>query len=664
MNPIRKILVANRGEIALRIMRTCRAMGIATVAVYSDADENSPHTKRADEAVHIGPAPSVDSYLNIERIIDAARRTRSDAIHPGYGFLSENPEFVAACVRAGITFIGPSEESVRRMGLKTEGRRIASDAGVPIIPGYDGSNQTLDALCGAVQEAGFPALIKAVAGGGGRGMRVVTSTDQLPAILASAKREAQNSFGDGSLLIEKYIENARHVEFQIAGDGEGRVVHLFERDCSAQRRYQKIIEESPSPALTEELRRRMGEAAVAVGRAAGYYNAGTVEFVVSPSGEFYFIEVNTRLQVEHPVTEMTTGLDLVKLQIEIAEGRPLPFTQEEIAPVGHSIEARLYAEDPANGFIPAVGKVRDCVYPATVEGLRVDSGIETGTEIRVFYDPLLAKFVAHGIDRETALRKLVYALKNTAVSGVATNRDFLIALLESEEFNKGAVHTRFVEQQIDRLTASAGPQQDIEAAIAAALYLQNGWQSRFERLQHVPPNYRNNPCRAPSIKLELGGRALEVSYSHITGERYLVRCGDEESSVHVLECDSGRIRVAIDGVQRSYRISEAGERLYVHSANTSRVVTRLPRYPLTHAAVEHESMSASMPGQVLKILAAPGDRVTIGEPLMILEAMKIEQTIKSSTSGIIEAVLVKPGDVVAPGEVLVKITAAKPDENV
>jgi 3-methylcrotonyl-CoA carboxylase alpha subunit len=371
----RKILIANRGEIALRVMRSCHAMGVETVAVYSDADADSPHVRFAGESVHLGAATAQESYLRIEKIVEAARRTGAEAIHPGYGFLSENAEFAESCAAAGVVFIGPPPAAIRAMGLKSSARMLAAEAGAPVVPGYDGEDQSSETLRARTVKIGFPVLIKASAGGGGKGMRVVRAESEVDRAIEAARRETEKAFGDGSLLLEKYVEGARHVEVQILGDARGNLVHLFERDCSLQRRHQKVVEECPSPAVNEELRRKLGEAAVAIGRAIGYTNAGTVEFILAPSGEFYFIEVNTRLQVEHPVTEMVTGLDLVRLQIEIAEGRPLPFAQVDLKAEGHAIEARLYAEDPANDFLPSTGKILDLHLPA-IEGVRVDSGID------------------------------------------------------------------------------------------------------------------------------------------------------------------------------------------------------------------------------------------------------------------------------------------------
>ncbi|MCI0489017.1 MAG: acetyl/propionyl/methylcrotonyl-CoA carboxylase subunit alpha [Blastocatellia bacterium] len=657
MRYFRKILIANRGEIALRVMRTCRAMGIASVAVYSDADADSPHVRYADEAVLVGPPPTKESYLRIDRIIESALRTGAEAIHPGYGFLAENADFAVACNDAGITFIGPPSEAIRQMGLKSAARKIMADAGVPVVPGYDGADQELETLRRAALDIGLPVLIKASAGGGGKGMRVVRETAEIESAIESARREAEKSFGDGALLIEKFIARARHVEFQIFGDHQGNLVHLFERDCSIQRRHQKIIEESPSPALTAELRRSMGEAAVAAGRAIGYANAGTVEFILSPAGEFYFIEVNTRLQVEHPVTEMITGLDLVRLQIEVAEGKPLPFAQEDIEASGHAIEARLYAEDPDNDFLPATGKIERWSAPSSINGLRIDDGVEEGSEVGIYYDPLLAKLIAHGADREEALRKLVYGLRRLSVQGVRTNRDFLIRLLEHEDFRAGESHTEFIAERLDQLTGQSDSKNARVAAVAAAIYLQKSRQSANEILSRIPANYRNSPYRDPSVKLRIGTEVFEVSYRQVEDETYEVACGDLQSQVRVLSFDAGSIRLSIDGLQRLFEVSEAGERLFVHSTMGSCEAVRVPRYPYALAALDEESASAQMPGQVLKILVSEGQEVSAGDALVVLEAMKMEQTVKASTDGIVEKIMVKEGDVVGPGEILIHIAA-------
>src|SRR5690242_18542713 len=407
---IRKVLVANRGEIARRVIRTCREVGIATVAVFSDADANAAHVREADEAIRIGPPAATASYLNIPALIAAATRTHADAVHPGYGFLAENASFAAACRDAGLIFIGPAPDVIARMGSKREARRLMAAAGVPVIPGYDGADQSDARFAQAARAIGYPVLVKASAGGGGKGMRTVRDESELAGALAGARREALAAFGDATLLLEQLIDEPRHVEFQIFGDVHGHLIHLGERECTIQRRHQKIVEETPSPALTPELRARMGAAAVTVGRQLGYTNAGTVEFILAPSGDFYFLEVNTRLQVEHPVTELVTGLDLVRWQILVAEGRPLPLAQDAIRTSGHAVEVRLYAEDPATGFLPQTGPIALWRPVTDAAGVRVDASIQTGDAVTPYYDPLLAKFSAHGADRDEALRRLDYAL--------------------------------------------------------------------------------------------------------------------------------------------------------------------------------------------------------------------------------------------------------------
>ena len=669
-----KILVANRGEIALRVMRMCRAMGISTVAVYSDADALAPHVRLADEAVHIGPASSKASYLSIEKIITAAKRTGAEAIHPGYGFLSENADFAEACQVAGITFIGPTPDAIRKMGLKSTARRLMAEAGVPIVSGYDGEDQSLEVIRENAGAIGLPVMIKASAGGGGKGTRVVRDSSELEAAIEAARREAEKAFGDGTLLLEKYTDRARHIEVQILGDNQGNLIHLFERECSIQRRHQKIIEESPSPAVTPELRKRICEAAVAAGRAIGYTNAGTVEFILDPSGEFYFIEVNTRLQVEHPVTEMITGLDLVKLQIETAEGKPLSLAQEDIKRTGHAIEARLYAEDPHNNFLPATGTLHEWNPPSSIEGVRVDAGVDRGTEVGIHYDPLLAKLIAHGADRETARRKLAFALRNLVALGVQTNRDLLIRALEHPAFSGGDYHTEFVDEHLSELVLPDDAAEDSIAASVVALYLTKLQQAEATILPHIPANYRNNPFRDPSIKLQVGDEAFEISLRlwergrpgrHLANgtdnDAFVVSHKDWQANAQVVSFHPGSIRVTFDGTQRLFRIAEARDQFFVQSHSWSRVVMRPARHPRSHAASEHESAYAPMPGQVLKVLVTNGQQVSAGDPLVILEAMKMEQTLRASTDGIVETVFVKQGDVVAPGDTLVEIAALMSD---
>ena len=657
MTVFRKILIANRGEIALRVMRTCRAMGISTVAVYSDADPHAPHVRFADEAIHLGAAPAKESYLNAEKVIEAARRTGADAIHPGYGFLSENAEFAEACAAAGIAFIGPQPEAIRKMGLKSPARKLAAAAGCPVVPGYDGEDQSDEMLCAEILKTGFPVLIKASAGGGGKGMRVVRSEAEIAEAIEGARREAEKAFGNGALLLEKFIERARHVEIQILGDQHGKLVHLFERDCSLQRRHQKVIEESPSPAVSAELRAKMGEAAINVGQAIGYTNAGTVEFILTPENEFYFIEVNTRLQVEHPVTEAITGMDLVKLQIEIAEGKRLPFSQNELKTRGHAIEARLYAEDPANDFLPATGKLHDWRLPDTVEGLRVDAGIEAQSEVGIYYDPMLAKLIAHADDRATAIRKLSYALRQLSVQGVTTNRDFLIRQIEHPDFARGEAHTGFIAEHLDELVGGTNEQLDRASAIAVALFLQQTSQTADSLLSQIPPSYRNNPYRAPSIKLKVGEQETEVSWQ-FAGGKFEVTATGASCTAEVLACEPGSIRLAIDDVQREFRITEVGHVLYVHSSLGSCTIVRLARHPVPKSATEQGAASSPMPGVVLKILVSEGQQVSAGDALLVLEAMKMEQTIRAASDGVVESIKVQTGQVVSPGDVLVQVRPA------
>lgn len=479
-----KILVANRGEIAIRIMRACRELGIGTVAVYSTADKDAPHVRFADEAVEIGDSAPRESYLNIPNVLQAAKATGAEAIHPGYGFLSENAVFAEAVEAAGLTFIGPPASAIRAMGDKAQSKITMKAAGVPTVPGAENLSGETEFLA-AAERIGYPVLVKAAAGGGGKGMRVVRSAREMPEALDSARRESQNAFGDDRLLVEKYIENAHHIEFQVFGDRHGNLVHLFERECSVQRRHQKIIEESPSPLLTPEIREQMGAAAVAAARAVGYFNAGTVEFIFdSRISNFYFLEMNTRLQVEHPVTEAVTGLDLAQWQIRVAAGEPFPLRQADLTQRGHAIECRLYAEDAAGGFLPSTGRILQFIEPRG-PGIRVDAGIVTGSEVTRFYDPLLAKIIVHAEDREAAIRRMRAALRETVLHGVTSNLDFLQAILAHPAFAEGKIHTRWVETEFDWKT----PKISLEALLAAALAgsVSDNRKSKIENLTEPDP---------------------------------------------------------------------------------------------------------------------------------------------------------------------------------
>ncbi len=673
----RKVLVANRGEIARRIFRTLRNMGLGTVAVFSDADRDAPHVAEADEAVHLGPAPSTESYLDQEAVIAAAEAIGADAIHPGYGFLAENPEFAQRCGEAGVVFVGPSPETIRRMGDKAEAKALAARLGVPVLEGFalDGLDST--ARQQKADALGFPLLIKAVAGGGGKGMRVVSQPCDMDAALEAACREAEGAFGDGSLIAERYIDSARHVEVQILGDVHGRVMHCFERDCSLQRRHQKVFEESPAPGLSQELRQRMGEAAVAVARAVDYRGAGTVEFLLAPDDGFFFLEMNTRLQVEHPVTEAVTGLDLVRLQIEIAQGLPIGFDQADLQLSGHAIEARLYAEDPANEFLPATGTVT-LWTPPRLPGLRIDSGVETSSEIGIHYDPMLAKVIAHGRDRDEALRRLHRGLSELAVGGLVTNRDFLLAVLEHDGFRLGEVHTNFLEQlpdssraqQVDRATVGLH-------AIAATLHLIH---ERRQAPNPVPAGilcgWRNNRLRPQEQAFEHAGERLTVHYvARRSNEFELdVDLGDDSSGdtaresrsliARIVSFQDDRLVAEVDGVQRRFRIGRhsSDRGLSVHGLGRVCELTLVPRFPERQASAVAGGCAAPMTGKIIEVLVAEGDRVSAGTPLVILEAMKMEHRLEAHGEGVVESVHAHAGQMVDPDEVLVVVTPLVGDQ--
>jgi acetyl/propionyl-CoA carboxylase alpha subunit len=631
MTSFRRLLIANRGEIAVRILRTCRAMGIETVAVYSEFDAGALHVRLADLAVPIGPPAARDSYLNIPAILQAGRLSGADAIHPGYGFLAENADFAAACENAGLVFVGPRSSVIRAMGSKIGGRTLAQEAGVPVA--LSGSDQDIAKL-------GFPVLIKASAGGGGRGMRIVRDPGELQDALEASRGEAARAFGDDALLVEKYIEDSRHIEIQIFGDHHGNLMHLFERDCSVQRRYQKVIEESPSPAVTPDLRERMAGAALALAKKIGYTNAGTVEFLLAPSGEFYFIEVNTRIQVEHPVTEMVTGLDLVRLQIEIAQGRPLPAGPPRQN--GHAIEARLYAEDPENDFLPSTGTLHVWRPPSALEDVRVDSGVDEGTEIGVHYDPLLAKVIAHAPDRETAIHKLSFALRNFVAQGAVTNREFLLDVLDNHDFRSGRAHTGF---RLPARVKEKSEEEDRICATIVAAYVEHNEHVQRRVLPSIPVRFHNNPYSSPAIKLEIRGREFQA------------RAAGPEA--RVLGFRTNEVEVLVGGVRHCFRVHRHGDEYYVHSALMQRKVTRLPRFPRRAGSHSQESANSPMPGQVLRILVNEGQTVKPGDSLIALEAMKMEQTIKAAAAGVVKAILVKAGDMVAPGQMLVEIQSTE-----
>jgi acetyl-CoA carboxylase biotin carboxylase subunit len=658
---IRKALVANRGEIACRVMRACRSLGIATVAVFSDADASARHVREADEAVHIGASVASASYLAIPAIIAVAKRTGADAVHPGYGFLAENADFAAACDAAGLTFIGPSADVIRRMGSKREAKRLASGAGVPVVPGYEGDDTSDVRLIAAAREIGYPVMVKASAGGGGKGMRIVARASELPDALASARREALSAFGDETLLLEKALVEPRHVEIQIFGDSHGHVIALGERECSIQRRHQKVIEETPSTALTPDLRARMSEAAVVIGQTLGYTGAGTVEFILDREGAFYFLEVNTRLQVEHPVTELVTGLDLVRWQMLVAEGHPLPLAQDEVTFIGHAVEARVYAEDPASGFLPQAGAVT-LWRPPEGDGVRVDAGVETGDTISPYYDPMVAKISAYGATRDEALRRLDAALQRTILLGVRSNLDYVRRVLLHPDHRAGHISTAFLEQHAaDLLPATPAPPVDgLAPAQLAALAI------TMTRLSATPTHatWRNNRSRAllEQYRQPDGG---EIAL-HLTPERagaFAVTFGDESQTyaVRARELSGPDITLEIDGhVLRVVALEAQPEEWWAHLAGETLCLTRRSPLPLPGVArASNDALTAPMPGQVIGVLVREGQAVAAGDPLMILEAMKMEHTIRAPHDGVVSVIHYQPGDQAPAAAVLLDVRATE-----
>src|SRR5690348_1372288 len=659
---IRKLLVANRGEIACRVMRTCRSLGIATVAVFSDADATARHVREADEAVHIGANAASASYLAIPALIAAAQRTGADAIHPGYGFLAENADFAAACEDAGLTFIGPSADVMRRMGSKREAKQLAADAGVPVVPGYHGDDTTDTRLMAAAREIGYPVMVKASTGDGGKGIRIVARASELPDALASARREALSAFGDETLLLEKALVEPRHIEVQIFGDNHGHVIALGERECSIQRRHQKVIEETPSTAVSPDLRARMSEAAVAIGQTLGYTGAGTVEFILDREGAFYFLEVNTRLQVEHPVTELVTGLDLVRWQILVAEGHPLPLTQEQITFSGHAVEARVYAEDPASGFLPQAGTVT-LWRPPEGDGVRVDAGVETGDTISPYYDPMVAKISAYGATRDEALRRLDAALRRTILFGVRSNLDYVHRVLLHPDHRAGRISTAFLEQHAaDLLPAMPAELIDGLAPVQLA-----SLATTMQRLSvtPTPATWRNNRSR-PLLEHYKQPHGGEVAL-HLTPARAgaFAVTFDEDSGMYVVRvrARSGPdITLEIDGhVLRMTVIEAQPEEWWAHVAGETLCLTRRSPLPLPGVArASNDALTAPMPGQVIGVLVSEGQAVAAGDPLMILEAMKMEHTIRAPHDGVVSAIHYQPGDQVRAAAVLLDVRAATP----
>jgi len=657
----KKILVANRGEIACRVIRTARRMGIGTVAVYSEADRDALHVALADEAVRLGPPRPADSYLRGDRVIEACRKTGAEAVHPGYGFLSENAAFAGLCSENGVTFIGPGPSAIRAMGSKSAAKSIMQAAGVPLVPGFHGDNAPDEKLRSAADEIGYPVLIKAAAGGGGKGMRLVRNAAEFDAALDSARREALAGFGDDLMLVEKYLEHPRHVEIQVFCDTRGNAVYLFERDCSIQRRHQKIIEEAPAPGVSAELRSAMGEAALRAARAIDYVGAGTVEFLLDGGGAFYFMEMNTRLQVEHPVTEMVTGLDLVEWQIRVASGAGLPLEQEELELRGHAIEARIYAEDPAAGFLPASGRLTFLEAPVEDRHVRVDSGVLQGDEVSVFYDPMIAKLVTWDEDRERALARLARALSEYRISGPRTNLSFLYNLVSSEPYRQGRVDTHFVEDH-HALLFHETPEDRLRDLPLASPYLllrmERATQARAGAGDPGSPwnastAWRLNAPAQHRGAIVVNGTAHEVPVQEVGSgrkRRFAITAGGKTVLARGRLQGNDLIAV-IDGHRQTVQVVEDGESFTLFGQGGALEFSLAqPDYGDEREMAGGDVSAAPMHGTVVKLLAAAGEAVEAGQPLLVLEAMKMEHTICASSAGEITAFRVKAGQQVAEGE--------------
>jgi propionyl-CoA carboxylase alpha chain len=656
---IKKLLIANRGEIAARIIRTARVMDIATVAIYSDADRDAPYVSQADESVRLPGTAPADTYLRGDLILDAAAHTGADAIHPGYGFLSENAAFARDCGARGIVFVGPSPEAISAMGSKIAAKDMMRAAGVPVLPGVTIESERDEdpaTLRAAAQQIGFPILVKAAFGGGGRGMRIVRDEGELSEAVLSARREAASAFGDGTVFLEKFVESPRHIEVQIFGDRHGNVVHLGERECSIQRRYQKIIEEAPSTAVDDALRTELGSAAVAAGKALNYEGAGTVEFVMAVDGSFYFLEVNTRLQVEHPVTESVTGIDLVRAQLTVASGAPLPPAMYDVRPRGHAVEVRLYAEDVAAGFIPVSGTLHTLEFPE-LQGVRVDAGFTSGSTVSTFYDPMLAKVIGYGADRDEACSRTARALRETRVHGVTTNRDLLIAILREPEFLSGAIDTGYLtrHQPTDLMGTTAAAVEQVHAVVAA-LAAQAGRRSATPILPGLPSGWRTLPSQSQSVSFTVGDRRIDIAY-RFDRTAWSVRLGDWEPDVRLISATPSLVDVDIDGVRRQYRITRSEATHYVDSALGSSALDEVERFPDPSAVAEAGSLLAPMPGAVVRIEVTEGASVTAGTPIIVLEAMKMEHTVRSPADGIVTTIPVNTGDQVDSGQVLAVVHA-------
>ncbi len=659
------ILIANRGEIACRVATTAKRMGVRTVAVYSDADAQAAHVQACDEAVHIGGASVQDSYLQWQRILDAALQTGAQAVHPGYGFLSENADFANACAKAGLVFIGPGVDAIQAMGLKAASKQLMEKAGVPLVPGYHGADQSPALLEKEALRIGYPVLIKASAGGGGKGMRIVRQASEFSEALASCQREAKNSFSDDAVLIEKYVQRPRHIEIQVFGDSHGNIIHLHERDCSVQRRHQKVLEESPAPGLSEDMRQRMGAAAVAAAKAVNYVGAGTVEFIVEQSErgmDFFFMEMNTRLQVEHPVTEAVTGLDLVEWQLRIASGEPLPLTQAQVTVNGHAIEARICAETPDNDFLPAIGQLQVMRSPHashfTVSPVRLDSGVREGDSISPYYDSMIAKLIVHGDTREQALARLDQALAQLHIVGVQNNVAFVRHVIRTPSFSQANLDTALIEREKALLfhQQTLSNQHAVASAVAALLRTETPEHSGWTDPWSAHSNWLMQGVSNRSFEFTVNGSSIKVVLiSHVRGGMRL-RITDDEADFRWRDVD-GQLQVTWGEQSWRCHVYASGLESHVFADAGYSILTLVD--PLAHApegAAAGGNLAAPMPGKLLSFAVAVGDKVAAGQALAVMEAMKMEHTVAAPTDGTVAELLYAPGDQVAEGAPLLRLS--------
>ncbi len=661
-----RILIANRGEIACRVIRTARRLGIRTVAVYSDADADAQHVRLADEAHHIGGPRPADSYLRGDAIIDVAKRSGAQAIHPGYGFLSENADFAEAAEAAGLVFIGPKAASMRKMGSKAGAKDLMQAAGVPVVPGYTGEDQSANTLSREAARIGFPLMIKAAHGGGGKGMRIVHSLEEFIPNLESCQREARNAFGRDRVLLERYIESPRHIEIQVFGDAHGNAIHLNERECSAQRRYQKVFEESPSPFLTPGLRSEMGNAAVLAARAIDYANAGTVEFIVDPAGNFYFMEINTRLQVEHPVTEMTTGLDLVEWQLRVASGEPLPLAQDDVPQHGHAIEVRLYAEDPEAGFLPGSGKLERLELPQPTDSVRIDSGVVEGDTVTIFYDPMIAKLIVRDDDRPRALARLREALAQCTIDGPKSNIGFLERLVRHPAIVEGRIDTGYLDRHLDEFLSSGDAGDEQIAAAAVGLLLEQETTQRIDAMHSSDPTspwaiadgWRLGHAGNRRLSFAHGGERIDLIVQGSGGD-YRIANGSRLVDVSGARLTGTTLSARFNGTGRRFLVSSRPDAIDIHDGD--RRIRLQPvavyRRDETGDASTDDRIRAPMPGRVVAVRVKAGDAVAKGQEVLVVEAMKMELALKAPRDGTVAEVRAQAGDFVEADAVLATLDA-------